>query len=184
VTDAVMPLNDSALISLLRRRAEALVNEDDAFRVEAIHERGWAVVPVESALHFDQDDATRLATAIGHIAEEVYAVAVEGLHDVQAVYRVRATREGLLSFSAECGLFTYLLIPSESDRFAVLCSVADYYLVAGSEEFVEEANGADIITAYSSFEKFATDRALPAEKQASLKRLISMYRAATSTSET
>jgi hypothetical protein len=174
----LVPLRDPDLISQLRRRAEGLVDDGAIFRPEAVREHRWAVVPVESALHFDHNDATRLAEAIGRVTEEVYAVAVEGLQNVEAAYRVRATPEGLMSFSSECGLFGYVLLPPESGLFAVLCSVADYYLVAGPVPFVEEAIGANVAVAIHSFDEFASDHAFPAEKQAGLKRLISMYRAA------
>ena len=176
MTRALTPLRDSDLISLLRRRADGLVDEGATFRPEAIREYSWAVVPVESALHFERDDATRLAEAIGRLTEDFYAVATEGLQNVEAAYRVRATPEGLMSFSSECGLFTYLLLSPQPGKFAVLCSIADYYLVAGPVPFVEEASGVDIAAAYDSFEEFASDHAFTTEKQAALKRLMSMYR--------
>lgn len=175
MTPTVIPLDDPALISLLQRKAKDLVDEDGTFRPTSLREYGWIAVPMESAVHFDQEDAARLASAIEGVAVGLYAVAIEDLHNVEAAYHVPATPEGLLGFSAECGLFTYLLLPVDA-QFAILCSVADYYLIAGRRAFVEKACGSEIPAAFDTFEHFANDRALPVEKQASLKRLLSIYR--------
>jgi hypothetical protein len=41
--------------------------------------------------------------------------------------------------------------------FAILCTVYDYYVVAGSSKFVEQVVGGSIEVARTRFNKFASD---------------------------
>jgi hypothetical protein len=125
-----------------------------------IRQRGWTVVPVESGGHFNESDpdAARLADAMRSAGcRECYAVAVEpvGPPPPADVALVQATPDGLLDFSYECAHFNFLLMPDKL-AFAVLCTVGDYYLVAGPTGFVRQAVGGDIERARNEFKEFAT----------------------------
>jgi hypothetical protein len=68
---------------------------------------------------------------------------------------VPTSKEGLLDFDYQCALFNFALF-SENISFVILCTVADYYLVAGQAEFVTRAVGKSLQAARRDFFKFAT----------------------------
>lgn len=89
---------------------------------------------------------------------ECLAVATEPLKNTYICYWVSTSREGLLDFDTKCSHFNFALI-SEDVSFVVLCTVADYYLVAGQADFVTRAVGKSIQAARQDFFEFATDSA-------------------------
>src|SRR5438876_412904 len=100
--------------------------------------------PVESALHFNEEDAGTLSAAMRAIGcVECLAIATEPLENFPLYYRISVSSEGLLAFSKRCGAFNFALIP-ESRRFAVMCTVDDYYVVGGTSDFVSKALGCRI----------------------------------------
>jgi len=131
-----------------------------------LEEQDWLVVPIESGQHFDNKDAERLANAAAALGvTKLRAVLLEDLVGVGDDMEVDATEEGLLSFSREYAHFNFALLP-EDYSFAVSCTTADYFLVAGPRSFVEIATGKKISQARSDFDTFAdgdlwsdTDRA-------------------------
>lgn len=147
---------------------EGMVEKPYHLNLDWLRARGATAVPVESAFHFDQLDASRLAAAL-HASGygECLAVATEELAAMPACYRVETTEEGLLDFSRECGHFNYVLV-TEDRAVAVLCTSEDYFVVSGPEHFVAAAVGGGVDEARRHFLDFASDEAWPSELREAL----------------
>ncbi|HXD91556.1 MAG TPA: hypothetical protein VNU00_10915, partial [Candidatus Binataceae bacterium] len=88
-------------------------------------------------------------------------------------FLVPTTERGLLDFSWECSHFNFVLMPS--DRSAtVLCTVYDYFLVAGPQHFVTLALGGAIEAARKEFDEEAVDPCW----EGRLQRVAERYRSA------
>lgn len=117
----------------------------------------WLAIPVESASHFDDSDARRLAEAMKCSGDTTcFGFATEPLKEFPNRFRIEASEQGLLSFSRECAHFNFILI-SERVTFAVLCTVFDYFVVCGPKAFVEKALGLTIEKARQRFAEFASN---------------------------
>ena len=112
------------------------------------------VLPQESALHFDEEQCDQLASAFIAIGvARLVAVPLES-DDRFNVYRLDATSQDLADFSSECGSLRYLLAPdADKASTAILCTTADYFVLAGSCEFVSAFAG-DIPAAQRRFMEF------------------------------
>jgi len=127
------------------------------FRPEYLREHDWVVVPVESGLHFSEDDCRNISAAAKQSGTlSVCGVFMKDLSNVPGLIQIECTVKGLLTFSHQYGHFGYLLVP-EQYKFAILCTLDDYYLVAGPWKFVQLAVGKAIPQAREDFEVFAGD---------------------------
>lgn len=161
-----MPTDDLRIWAL-----GALDDELVMFSAEVLAARKWVAVPVESALHFDEADAKCLSVAILAIREEnLVGILVEEARAEPPSVDVSATKDGLMKFSEERSLFSYMLVP-RSRRFAVLCTVHDYYIVAGDRDFVEHAIGEGAVAASMAFARFIEDRGLPQREVDNLRKV-------------
>jgi len=163
----LIPINDKIELERVRRLKVGLVEEPAHLNLDWLAKENWSVVPVESSSHFVQSAATHLSRAFSAICcEQVFALATEDLTEVSAAgeeigflrpdFVVQTSEGSLLEFSAVCGPFNFILVPS-SRAAGVLCTVYDYYLVAGPADFVRLGVGGDIETAWRSFEQCASD---------------------------
>lgn len=151
----VKPIIDACLIDKLKGYVVGIVNDSKYINSEWIKSGKYTAVPVESAGHFDESDATRLADALQVAGyNEIFAIATEPLGDVPHCYKVTVSKEGLVKFSHVCSPFNFLLIP-EDPKLAVLCTVYDYFLVAGPQAFVEAVVGKGIDSAREEFKNYA-----------------------------
>lgn len=133
------------------------LDESCHFTPDFLSKEGWLVVPVESASHFDEHDAERIARAATLLGQtKLRAVLLEHLREARDHLEVDATEQGLLLFDRECAHFNLALLP-EDRSFAVICTTYDYYLVAGPRRFVEVATGKEVSEARSDFGRFARD---------------------------
>jgi hypothetical protein len=120
-----------------------------------LEENEWVAVPVESACHFNYQDASQLANAIEmEKISRCYAIAAEPLKNFPKYLSMGTKTDDLLAFSWECCDFNFLLTP-ESFSFAVLCTVYDYFIVSGTKLFVENAVGCTVSEAHTRFLEFA-----------------------------
>jgi hypothetical protein len=111
------------------------------------------VLPQESALHFDDEQCGRLASALSGLnIVELAAIPTEPCGS-WPVYELGATAEELADFSFECGNANYVVISPASNEFAVLCSTDDFFLVAGPCAFVAAYAG-DLRDAVRSFTNY------------------------------
>jgi hypothetical protein len=136
------------------------------FRREFLTAKSWIVVPVESGLHFDAGDAACLAeTAAACGSASLTAVVLEDV-DTRGT-TVPATREGVLSLNAVYGHFNIGLVPDDRG-WAVVCTIDDYYLVAGPVELVNKAVHGGVDQARVDFARYAEDGAWDAADRSRL----------------
>jgi hypothetical protein len=139
-----------------KRLKLGLVEEPADLSLTWLGQHRWTVVPVESGCHFDKTQAQRLARGFSSVGlSRVYALATEPVHPF-ADYIAETSEAGLLEFSWVCSHFYYVLLPRDRSA-AVLCTVNDYYLVAGPADFVGVAVGGDIASAWEEFDESAAD---------------------------
>lgn len=153
----IQPITEPARIGVLLSLVEDFAESSYHLKLSFVQSRNWAVVPVESGLHFLPEDAELISLALHSIqCFECVAIATEDLSESCIGYQVTTTQAGLLEFNKECAHFNFALT-SEDLSFVVLCTVADYYLVAGPADFVTKTVGKDIQAAKQDFFEFATD---------------------------
>ena len=110
-------------------------------------------VAEESGALLDPEDIPRLVTAL-HLAgvPRLVAVTNDPLLVEDEVYELATTAEDLNALSSECGGMNMLLLPIGDPDLAVLCTVDDFLLVAGSRMFVSSyVDGPEARRAFLSF---------------------------------
>jgi hypothetical protein len=153
----MMPITDQREVEQIESLKRGLVDEPAHLNLEWIRRKGWTAVPVESALHFSDADAGFLAQAFQAMeCPEVFAIATEPLANFPNCLVVTTSNEGLLEFSRDCAHFNFVLLPGDRSA-AVLCTVYDYFIVAGPSSFVSRAVGGDIAAAQARFDEVASD---------------------------
>lgn len=163
----LLTVTDREQIGRLDRLLKTTLDGPEHLRIEYLRLRGWVAVPFESALHLDEADADRIATAATKLRyHDCNAIPTESLAGLLR-YRVPITPLGLLEFSKKCSHFKYLLVP-DGESFAILCSTDGYCVVAGPKHFVESALGKSIEAARDDFRRFVS-----AETWEPLRRLLS-----------
>ena len=131
-----------------------MLDGPEAFRLDYLTGKGWAVAPMESASHFAARDVNLLSAALqGLGVESCFAVITDEITRGPFAYRMPATEEGLRGFDRELFGLNALLVP-EDERCAILCTVDLFYLVAGPRSFVASAVGGDIAKARRDFSSF------------------------------
>jgi hypothetical protein len=143
-------------IATLQAMAQPLLEPHGILSAKWPATREWLAMPVESACHFDDRDAQLLAEAMVRFGGSTcFAIATEQLASLPRCFRVDVSAEGLRTFSRECAHFNFVLLPA-CLSFAVLCTVFDYFVVAGPKSFVESAVGSTIIEAKERFFEFSS----------------------------
>jgi hypothetical protein len=120
----------------LRKLVRRAIQEDD-FDTSWLQLRNLRVIPEESALHFDEDEARRLTAAFASEGvDRLWGVAAENLGGIGDAWSLTTSQSDLLRFSEENGPFNFLLV-DEALRVAIYCSSSsDSLLLAGSERFL------------------------------------------------
>lgn len=152
------------------------LDEGGHFHRAYLESRNWTVVPVESAMHFDERDAAAISHAANSMGvRNLTAILLEQLKYVDDHRAVEATKDGLLGFSQEFSHFNVALLPNDL-TFAVVCSTDDYFLVAGPHSFIEIATGMTVNEAYATFEEYASDDTWSASVSSFLVGILDRYR--------
>lgn len=152
-----VPITDEYEVKTLARLKEGVVEEARHLNPDWLAKNDRIVVPRESACHFDERYARALSIALREEGyERVFALATEPLEINPVCYSVDVSKEGLLAFSHECAHFNFALIPANRSG-AILCTVYEYFLIAGSANFVRQAVGGDVEAAWREFEEVSLD---------------------------
>jgi hypothetical protein len=179
----IRPVTDFEVVQRAISQMRAIAESSYRIALASAKARRWIVVPVESGSHFDDNDAQTIAEACQLVrCGECLAVATESLEEKRLCYRIQMTKSGLLAFSHECGHFNYLVFP-DNVSFAILCTVKDYYLVAGSTDFVTKAVGNNVEAARSEFVEFARNEFWTVSERENLTRIAEAYAACDSAGE-
>lgn len=164
MSDKLVAIGDSDRVSELEALKTQILDSAGKLNKNKIAASGWCAVPVESACHFNARDAHLLARAIAKVGiSTCIAAAAEPLTEFPSYFEVEASNEGLLEFSKECAHFNFILT-STSLTFAVNCTVDDYFIVSGPEEFVRYALDCTIAEARARFRKFADDDSFDSDR--------------------
>ena len=148
---------DNVLIEQIVSIVRKAVENSTLLSSEWLKNKGYTVVPVESACHFDEDDAENIAnamTAIGYSG--CLATPTEKLDNIPPLIEVHASQAGLMEFSRQYGHYN-MCLTTQDEAFLILCTVNDYFLVAGAKVFIEKAVGCTIEEAFERFYETAED---------------------------
>lgn len=171
----------SDTVSRLGKLVGRIALNQNQFNEHWLDQEGWSVVPVESAMHFDDDAALYLSQAIAASRiEACYAVLMEPLKNTPRCLEVSPSKEGLLEFSREYGSFAYIILPLNG-AYSILCTHDDYFLVGGPRDFVDTAVGGDHARACARFIEFAHDASWPVELRDYLVGIATKYGGRSST---
>jgi hypothetical protein len=152
-----------------------MLDGPEAFRLDYLTGKGWAVAPVESASHFAARDVNLLSSALRDLGvASCFAILTDEITQGPFAYRMPVTEEGLRGFNRELFGLNSLLVPEE-ESCAILCTVDEVYLVAGPRPFVSAAVGGDIAKARRKFLSFASAEYWPADLRAFLTDVASRY---------
>ena len=174
-TMEVLPSLDPPTERAAFRLKWRMLDGPEAFRLDYLTGKGWAVAPVESASHFAARDVDLLSSALkGLGVESCFAIITDEITQGPFAYQMPATKEGLRGFDRELFGLNALLVP-EDERCAILCTVDEVYLVAGPRPFVAAAVGGDIAKARRNFLSFASAEYWPANLRAFLTDVASRY---------
>lgn len=144
---------DRAGQEAIRARARRIWGGDNQFETQWLTHNDCYVLPQESALHFDEDQSSRLSMAFERsgVASLVAVPTENGDFDY---WELESSPKALLLFSHECGSFDYLLMPKVQAESAIFCSHNDYLLVAGTCNFLADYAG-DVERSIREFERFS-----------------------------
>jgi hypothetical protein len=154
---SLIAITDELEVETIDRLTAGLVEKPAHLSGAWLLSNRWRVVPVLSGGHFIDSQAEHLSNALRAIqCFNIFGIATEKVNDCAFVFSLQSSKSDLLGFSEKCGFLNAVLVPS--DRvLAVLCTVYDYYLVAGAPDFVQSAVGGDIESAWRAFEEEALD---------------------------
>jgi len=165
------PVHDATTVDAFKRAYVPLIESGHLSR-KVLAARAWIAVPVESGCHFTPADAERMAHAMREDGlETCIAMLTETLVGIEPMVAVPTTVEGLLEFSWLYGHFGWVL-GATSPTWAVLCTVEDYYVIAGPKSFVMRALGESVDAGRTAFARFAEQSGNPM-----LREVAAWYRA-------
>lgn len=151
----LIPITAPEAQARLQDTLQDMVEKDMCIRTDYLDAHGWIAMPVESASHFSKKDIESISKAIESFGcQKCFAISLEPLENFPLFLEIFATKEGLQDFSWECGHFNFALL-SENKTFLIICTVYDYFIIAGSREFVEISVGGDLDVAKKAFAEFA-----------------------------
>lgn len=169
----LVAITDGSELQTIARLKQGVVEEPAHLNLTWVSEKKWIVVPRLSACHFDDADTDPLSKALIQAqCPLLFAIATEPLKNFPNCFAVTTSKNGLLAFSDECAHFNFVLMPADRSA-AVLCTVYDYFLVAGPTKFVRCAVGGNIEAAWNDFEQ----EALKPWSEGRLEKVAKRYRA-------
>ena len=117
-----------------------------------VKQPGWIAVPIES--NFDLEFELRLQRMMSERGtQNLFAVLIETPETKPVAYKIPTTLDGIDEFNLECGALNCALFAEDLD-WVMVCTVDEYYIVAGQESFVSKLvlPGAD--RAFAEFEVY------------------------------
>jgi len=109
----------------------------------------------ESGAHLEAEQCVRLEAALRTaFVRRLIVISNDPLVNEDLVYELSISAEDLAAFSWEFSGINALLLPHSGTELAVLFSTDDYYLVAGTRQFVTDYAG-DLRAARDAFVDFA-----------------------------
>ena len=161
----IHPIDDAPSIASNMLQMSLAIDNPFAFNLAWLKSNGFVCVPVESGMHFIEQDAKQIADALATSGNQfLNAVLTESLDNTVINYWVDASTEGLMAFNAACGSLNYLLTTPNRNLY-ILCTTSDYFLVAGTGPVVSICVGGDIPLARKAFREYSLDPAWPSQER-------------------
>jgi len=149
-------VSDARHLMMLRKLLHDLIEYPDNLSDTFVAGKQWAVCPVVDRP--DEADAERLCAAAAGLndATKCYVVPVERMSFTE-VYEAQLRKEAIAEILCfeHLSLMNVVVVP-ESRSFVLLKESADYFLVAGPRQFVEQAIGKTLAAARQDFDRAAT----------------------------
>ena len=153
----LVTIRDTYEVQTLVRLKDGIIDEPAHLYASWLAKNDWTVAPAMSASHFGAEDGAWMASALAYAkCSGIFGIATEPLEKTPTCYTLTVSEEDLMAFNWECAHFNFALIPADRS-LAILCTVYDYFLVAGPREFVRLAMHGDIEAAWHEFEEEAED---------------------------
>ena len=152
-----------------------VVDSKSHLDLDHIRSHQWTVVPVESGSHFDDSDISNIVSAVRSTGnKELNAFLIEDANGIDSHLKFKADDVGFQYFNLKYGHFNYAICPDDCS-FVIVCSISDYYLLVGKQEFVESALGKPIIESRKEFDEFVKDSELPKLEKSILREIVALY---------
>jgi hypothetical protein len=138
----------------LRQGLPFSYDKDGIEEIAIVKQPEWIAVPVESNGHFDLEFQVRLQQTISEQgSQNIFAILIETPETEPVAYKIPNTREGIAEFNLVCGALNCALFTQELN-WVIICTVDDYYIVAGQEPLVFQLLLANQDRAFAEFEVY------------------------------
>lgn len=128
--------------------------KDGIEQIALVKQNEWIAVPVESYSHFTPDFRERLQNITSEQGvENIFAVLIETPETNPGAYKIPTTSEGIAEFNLVCGALNCALF-AEDLNWVIVCTVDEYYIVAGQEPLVLQLLLASLERAVAEFEVY------------------------------
>lgn len=122
--------------------------------IALVKQPGWTAVPVESSSHFDLEFQTRLQQVMSERGtQNIFAVLIETPETKPAAYKIPTTLDGIEEFHLTCAASNCALFAEDLD-WVIVCTVDEYFILAGQESFVFELMLPSADLAFTEFEAY------------------------------
>lgn len=138
----------------LRKQFALLLDSALTLDIERAQAQGLSFAYVESASHFDLEDQARISKAFAAAGYgSLVALSLEDFQEMPVLFKLPSDGDGLESFNDLASFYNCVLSSPDGHCF-IVCSVEDYFIVCGPQDFVEQAVGQDLASARRAFEAF------------------------------
>jgi hypothetical protein len=147
----IWPIADTQQIEKYTNFVRTATERSDTMRLDWLRERNWVAVPARGFAHFDEQEIDRLVHSLIRLSvSDCLAVPTEPVPLEESLFRFRVSVDGMRGFNWECGHF-FVLVTTEDERLAILCSPYDFKLYCGPESIVSLMMGESVSDARSAF---------------------------------
>jgi hypothetical protein len=160
----------------LLKMVDDLIERPDKIKSSILLKNHWVALPMESGSHFDEKQAEKIAEALSALKVKiVYAIQSELWDNSELeIYKFIPTKEEILNFSAN-SRSSYFVLFSKELSFLIVCSVYDFFVVAGTKEFVTKSSGNDLEASRKQFLNFAQDSYWDNDDKAQFMKVYNYY---------
>lgn len=138
-----------------KAKIEKFLDDQYALKVLEAEQQGLHFSYVESASHFSLEDQSNISHAFQSAGyTDLIAYALEKLNQMPDSFPVSSDIDGISDFDERTSMFNYVLTSKDGKCF-IVCTTEDYYIVCGTQHFVELALSKSIESAKNDFLEFA-----------------------------
>ena len=125
--------------------------KDKIIEISLAKQPGWIAIPVGSGSHFELEFQARLQQVISERGtQSIFAILIETPETKPVAYKIPTTLDGIEEFRLVCGSLNCALFAEDLD-WVIVCTVNDYYILAGQEPLMFELLLASSDRAFAEF---------------------------------